>query len=131
GGIWFCFFVEDRDVRTRYLIAYLSCWTLLGVVMATALASVGPCFLAPMLGDTRFVEQMEYLRQADTHFPIMVLEVQDQLIAWHQSGNEGLGRGISAMPSMHVSLAFLFFLAMRRVSKRAGYFFGVFFVAIL
>jgi hypothetical protein len=131
GGIWFCFFVDDRDLRNRYFIAYIACWTLIGVLMATALASVGPCFLAPMLGDSRFVEQMEYLRQANTHFPIMVLKVQDQLIAWHQSGSEGLGRGISAMPSMHVSLAFLFFLAMRRVSKRAGYFFGAFFVAIL
>src|SRR5690606_7033194 len=107
GGVWFCFFVDNRELRSRYLFAYFACWTLIGVVMATALASVGPCFLAPILGDTRFAEQMEYLRQADTHFPIMVLQVQDQLIAWHQSGNEGLGRGISAMPSMHVSLAFL------------------------
>jgi len=131
GGIWFCFFIDDRDLRTRYFIAYFACWTLIGVVMAIAWASVGPCFLASMLGDTRFVEQMEYLRQANTHFPIMVLHVQDQLIAWYQSGDGGLGRGISAMPSMHVSQAFLFFLAMRRVSKRAGYFFGAFFVAIL
>lgn len=131
GGIWFCFFVDDRDLRTRYLIAYFACWTVIGVVMAIALASVGPCFLAPMLGDTRFVEQMDYLRQANTRYPIMVLQVQDQLIAWHQSGDKGLGRGISAMPSMHVSLAFLFFLAMRQVSKWAGFFFGAFFVAIL
>src|SRR5690606_14246814 len=103
----------------------------LGIVMATAFASVGPCFLAPMLSDTRFVAQMEYLRQANTHFPVMVLQVQERLIAWHQLGDAGLGRGITAMPSMHVSLALLFFLAMRRVSKRAGYFFGAFFIAIL
>ncbi|SEH20086.1 PAP2 superfamily protein [Sphingopyxis sp. YR583] len=131
GGIWFCFFVDDRKLRARFLISYFACWTLIGVVMATALASVGPCFLAPMLGDSRFEEQMAYLRHANTHFPIMVLQVQDQLAAWHQAGNEGLGRGISAMPSMHVSLAFLFFLAMRHVSRRAGLFFGTFFVAIL
>jgi len=131
GGVWFCFFVDDRDLRTRYLIGYFACWTLLGIVMATAFASVGPCFLAPMLSDTRFVAQMEYLRQANTHFPVMVLQVQERLIAWHQLGDAGLGRGITAMPSMHVSLALLFFLAMRRVSKRAGYFFGAFFIAIL
>jgi len=131
GGIWFCFFVDNRDLRSRYLIAYFASWVLIGVVMATTLASVGPCFLAPLLGDTRFLEQMEYLRQANTNFPIMVLEVQEQLVAWHQSGSAGLGRGITAMPSMHVSLAFLFFLAMRQVSKRAGYFFGAFFIAIL
>lgn len=131
GGVWFCFFADDRDLRARYLIAYFASWTLVGVVMATAMASVGPCFLAPMLGDPRFEEQMAYLRQANTHFPILVLQVQDQLIGWHQAGNEGLGRGISAMPSMHVSLAFLFFLAMRHVSRRAGLFFGAFFMIIL
>jgi hypothetical protein len=35
------------------------------------------------------------------------------------------------MPSMHVSLAFLFCLAMRKVSKAAGLFFGLFFVVVL
>lgn len=35
------------------------------------------------------------------------------------------------MPSMHVAQAFLFFLAMRKISRRAGLYFGVFVVIVM
>ncbi|MEL7518277.1 MAG: phosphatase PAP2 family protein, partial [Pseudomonadota bacterium] len=35
--------------------------------------------------------------------------------------------GITAMPSMHCAIAFLYWIAMRRISPRWGAFFGVFF----
>jgi hypothetical protein len=131
GGVYFCFFQDNRELRARYFIAYFAIWTILGVFMAMAFASVGPAFVGPLLGDRTFDEQMAYLRDANERFPVMVLAVQEQLITWHLSGNHGLGRGISAMPSMHVSLAFLFFLAMRKVSRFSGLFFAVFFVVVL
>jgi hypothetical protein len=131
GGAGFCFFVGDRQLRARFFITYFASWALLGNVLAIAFASVGPCFVGPMLGDHRFDEQMAYLRAADEQFPVMTIAVQQQLVDWYASGAEGLGRGISAMPSMHVSIAFLFFLAMRRISKLAGLLFGIFFVIIL
>lgn len=131
GGVAFCFFVADRQLRARFFITYFASWTLLGSALAIAFASVGPCFVGPMLGDHRFDEQMAYLRAANEQFPVMTLAVQEQLINWHASGSDGLGRGISAMPSMHVSIAFLFFLAMRRISRIAGLVFGTFFVIIL
>jgi len=131
GGVYFCFFQDNRALRARYFIAYFACWAILGVATATALASVGPCFLEPMLGNGYFGEQMAYLREANQHAPVFSLLVQDRLIDWYASGNNGLGRGISAMPSMHVSIAFLFFLAMRKVSRLAGILFGLFVVIIL
>jgi hypothetical protein len=131
GGIYFCFFQKNAELRTRYFIGFFAIWTIIGVAMATGFASVGPCFVGPLLDDPHFNEQMAYLRAANEHFPIMVLDIQDQLVAWHLTGNYGLGRGITAMPSMHVSLSFLFFLAMRRVSQILGLLFGVFFVIIL
>jgi membrane-associated phospholipid phosphatase len=74
---------------------------------------------------------MLYLQTANQDYPLMVLDVQKTLLDWQQSGGSQLGRGISAMPSMHVSLAFLFFLMMRHVSPLAGRLFGVYFVIIL
>jgi hypothetical protein len=131
GAAWFCF-VEGRDrLRTRFFATYFASWTIMGVGLAILFASVGPCFLAPMLGDGRFEDQMAVLRDANERFPVMTLAVQQQLIDWHLSGSDGLGRGISAMPSMHVSLAFLFFLAMREISRPAGLFFGAFCAIIL
>lgn len=131
GGIYFCFYETNRSLRTRYFIAYFLCWLVIGILAATALASVGPCFVGPLLGDTRFEPLMAYLHHADQYYPVMTLPVQDQLIAYYHSGDHGLGRGISAMPSMHVSLAFLFFLSMRHIGRRVAVLFGLFFAIIL
>ena len=84
-----------------------------------------------MLGNHHFADQMDYLHRANAHWPIMSLEVQQQLIQWHGSGSAELGRGISAMPSMHVSLAFLFFLAARRINRAMGVLFGFYAAVIL
>lgn len=131
GSMFFALYVTDKELRRRYFVSFFAIWIVIGVVLATCLASVGPCFVGRMLGNPYYDAQLAYLRFADTKFPIMVLEVQDQLVAWKASGSHDLGRGITAMPSMHVALAFLFFLAMRKVSRKAGWFFGAFFVVIL
>lgn len=131
GTLFFAVMVKDRALRCRYFIAYFLMWTIGGMAMAVGLASVGPCFLEPLLGNPHFAEQMAYLEAADRQYPVAVLEVQRELIAWFRAGDFGFGRGISAMPSMHVALAFLFFLAVRRVSRKAGWFFGVFCFGIM
>ncbi len=120
GCIYFCFFVADAQLRARYFIAFFGIWSIIGVGMATALASVGPCFLGPVLGQDHFDPLMAYLHHADSRVPLMTLDVQARLIDWHRLGSHGLGRGISAMPSMHVAMSFLFFLAVRRISRLAG-----------
>jgi hypothetical protein len=61
---------------------------------------------------------MDYLRGADKVMPLAALRVQDQLAAWARSGMPGLGRGISAMPSMHVSIACLLMLVSQRMGRR-------------
>ena len=131
GTIWFAIYEKDPALRRRYLIAYLLIWSVIGMALAVGLASVGPVFVRPLFGIDTFDEQMAYLRAADAQWPIWTLQVQQELLAWHHSGSHGFGRGISAMPSMHVALAFLFFLAMRHISSAAATFFGVFFVLIL
>src|SRR3546814_10705009 len=71
---------------------------------AIMLASVGPAFLEPIIGNDHFREQMEYLHQAGETHTVLVLEVQRLLLQWYEAGDYGLGRGITAMPSMHVAL---------------------------
>lgn len=131
GTIYFAFYVKDRQLRVRYFAAFFGIWTVNGVVLATLLASAGPCFLEPLKGNPHFAEQMAYLARANQIYPVMVIDVQQQLIAWYANASHGLGRGISAMPSMHVALAFLFFLAIRRVNRALGILFFIFFVTIL
>ena len=121
GGAYFCFFVQDRELRAQYLIARFLGWIVLGMILATAFASVGPCFVGPILGNHHFDAQAAYLKMADTHYPVLVLPVQHQLLLWFEAGRQDLGAGISAMPSMHVGMTTLTLLAARRVSRRAGH----------
>jgi PAP2 superfamily len=120
GSAYFCIFSKDRELRAQYFISYFALWTVVGVALAIGFASVGPCFLAPLTGDHRFDAQMAYLHHANERYPVFVLAVQGQLLAWHQQGNHGLATGISAMPSMHVSMALLFALSISKVSKVGG-----------
>lgn len=131
GTIHIALHVGDRDIRLRYFTSFFAIWVVNGVGLAIMFASVGPCFAATMLDNHHFADQMDYLHRANAQWPILSLEVQQQLIEWHSSGSAELGRGISAMPSMHVSLAFLFFLAARRISRAMGIFFGLYAAVIL
>lgn len=130
GILFFAFARIDGALRSRFFLSYILSWIVIGGAMATWLASVGPCFVGPMLGSPHFDAQMAYLHQANEQYPVMTLKVQQMLLDWHNANANGLGSGITAMPSMHVAIAFLFWLAIRRVSKGAGRFFFVFFVAI-
>jgi hypothetical protein len=122
---------QNAQLRQRYFVAYLLCWSIIGFGLATAFSSVGPCFVKPIVGRDDFQPLMEYLRHANQQYPVLVLRVQDMLISKYQSADGSLGSGISAMPSMHVSQAFLFFLAVRRLSRVTAWLFGTFFVVIL
>ena len=130
GSMFFAFLVEDRVLRYRFFFSYFTMWAVGGMAMAVGLASVGPCFLDPVVGNAHFADQMRYLYAANEVFTVDVLEVQEEILVWYDTGAYGLGRGISAMPSMHVALAFLFYLAIRRISKYAGWFFGLFALVI-
>ena len=131
GGIYFCFFVQDRELRAQYFIARFAVWIVMGMIIASCFASVGPCFLGPITGNHHFDEQMAYLRMANTHYPVLVLPVQDKLLAWYQQGDHNLGSGISAMPSLHVGIATLTTLAATRVSRLAGACLFLFLLVIL
>ncbi|MDY7097589.1 MAG: phosphatase PAP2 family protein [Pseudomonadota bacterium] len=127
GVLFFAFGNIDHTIRRQFFLTYVLSWTLIGGLMATLLASVGPCFVGPLLGDPRFDAQMAYLNAANEQIPIMVLPVQEMLLDWYAKAENGLGSGITAMPSMHCAIAFLYWIAMRRISHRLGVFFGVFF----
>jgi membrane-associated phospholipid phosphatase len=102
----------------------------IGNGLATLFASVGPCFLLPIHGDAHFVPLMNALQEANRHFPVLTLDVQQRLMEMQHAKRNLLGAGISAMPSVHVHFALLFALWGMKVSKRAGAAFAAFFIVI-
>ncbi|EDL47925.1 phosphatase PAP2 family protein [Erythrobacter sp. SD-21] len=119
-----------KGVRRKFFLSYAMAWSLVGGLLATWLASVGPVFVEPILGIPDFAPQMDYLRSANEQVPVMTVPVQDMLLASYLSADNGLGRGISAMPSMHIAVCVLFWLAARETSVKAGRFFFWFMVVI-
>ncbi|MCF8709398.1 phosphatase PAP2 family protein [Rhizorhapis sp. SPR117] len=111
---------EGGRLRAQFLLSYFLSWLILGTVSALAFASVGPCFVDYFYGSAHFQPLMDRLVEIDRHYPLLALDVQNELIAWQQQNSTGLGRGISAMPSMHVSIATLFAILGWQVSKSAG-----------
>jgi hypothetical protein len=100
--------VERTDLRRQFIVAYLASWLLLGLVLATLLSSVGPCFYEAFYGDRRFAPLMDYLHDANRTAWLPALDVQRSLLEWYRAGDHSVGAGISAMPSMHVSSSLLF-----------------------
>ncbi|MGB7372901.1 phosphatase PAP2 family protein [Pontixanthobacter sp.] len=127
GCLFFAFARIDPLLKRQFFLTYVLSWSLIGGAMATWLASVGPCFVGPILGNPAFDEQMAYLNAANDQLPVMTLTVQQMLLDWFAADANGLGSGITAMPSMHVAIAFLFWLAVRRHSHRFGTAFAAFF----
>lgn len=101
-------FSRDPHFQLRAGLAHLLVWLILGSVAAVALSSVGPCFLSPVLGDDQYAPLMARLHDYDSlwsiHWQSFLLETRT---------SEAFGKGISAMPSVHVGMALLFYLMCR------------------
>lgn len=118
------------DLRRRFFLTYAMAWSVVGGAMAIGMASVGPAFAMPLVGIDTFVPQMDYLHAANSQVPVMTVAVQDMLLDRFLAGDGSLGSGVSAMPSMHIAIATLFWLAMREIGPRAGRAFFGFLIVI-
>lgn len=97
---WLC---TTRDMRfqVRGLLTFVATWLLLGVVLATATASVGPIFYGHFYRDQAFDPLLARLRWIDGIHHLKALDIAQ----WLPASGDGIGAGISAMPSLHVGKA--------------------------
>lgn len=129
---WQAFGLRDLRSRMQFFLTYIGCWLLLGNLAATMLSSVGPCYFGRATGlIDPFQPLMAYLWTVNKSFPVWSLNTQEML--WETYRNNGIcfGSGISAMPSLHVSMAFLFALVGWRAGRILGLGFTVFMVLIV
>jgi hypothetical protein len=120
-------------LRTQYLLSYIAVWIGLGSILAFLFPSAGPCFYSHFIGPSaEFDGLMARLDEIEAlnGEPLMALRNQSYLIQAHGGDRLLIGGGISAMPSVHNGLAFLFALAAWHVSRPLGYLFGAYAVAI-
>lgn len=130
--IWQAFSLRDRHLRLQFFYTLLLSWILLGCIGAIVFASAGPCYYGLVVdGPDPFAPLMAYLHDADAVNGVWALSAQETLWRVLNAEELQLGGGISAMPSMHVAMAFLFFLVARRASRILGTLLFAYFLLIL
>lgn len=130
--VWQAFSLRDKLLRLQFFYTLLLSWIVLGCVAATILSSAGPCYYGFIIdGPDPFAPLLAYLNDANRYREIGVLTTQAELWQLHLSGELKLGAGVSAMPSLHVTMAFLVFLVCWRTSKFFGVLAFAFFLLIL
>ncbi len=129
GAAFYAIMRLDRPVeRFHYLCALLACWIINGTVLAYALSSAGPCYFGPLIdGNDPYQPLMETLRAIDARLTassdwqgVWALDTQKALLDYHGTSDAVALGGISAMPSMHVSLSMVMAMGMWRFSRPLG-----------
>jgi hypothetical protein len=112
GGLLVLGFWASGADRTRLFLAFAGTWVGLGVILATGMASVGPCYVTHLAGmEDPYGDLMAYLRSVDLGKSLHALAIQDALWASYLEESRTLVSGIAAMPSLHVAIPALFALA--------------------
>jgi len=116
---WQIIDISRPHLRERYLISYILCWSINGTILAMVFSSAGPAFFGEIYNDrpNPYESLTSYLATANGGNAAWALGIQDYLWQIYSEGSLQIGSGISAMPSMHVSLAWLGFLHFCNVHK--------------
>ncbi len=109
-------------LRYTYITAYLVSFVFIGMISADALHSAGPIYDGVLFGDgTTFAPLIDRLAaQNGAAGPFSAVLAQDYLLQLNERDVAGLGGGISAMPSMHIVLAFLWVFAAFHLHRILG-----------
>jgi hypothetical protein len=129
---WQTFSLSDLKLRMQFFLSYLLAWVLLGTIAATIFSSAGPCYYGRVVdGDNIYQPLMEYLNVSKKSSFVWALDTQKVLWKAYKDKKIELGCGISAMPSMHVAMAFLFALVGWRKNRLIGIMFSAYVIIIM
>ena len=115
-------FLADRALRERFLASFAIGVILLSTVIRVVANSAGPILYDRVHGGARFAELTASLKASPSGGD--TLAISDFLFNSYVNHTEMLGTGISAMPSLHVALAFLnalFFARLGRIARILGW----------
>ncbi|WP_340586655.1 phosphatase PAP2 family protein [Erythrobacter alti] len=102
-------FSRDEKFQLQSCFTYFLIWMLLGNVLAIYMSAAGPCYYEHFYGSDRFAPLFAKLSEMNLAAPILQGYLLDLV------GDESIGSGISAMPSLHCALTmFIVLLAYRK-----------------
>lgn len=131
--IWQAFSLKRPRLREQFFLTFLFSWIVNGTILAILLSSAGPCYYGDVYPDLEnpYAGLMAYLRTADAAYPVFDFEAMEYLWRIYSQHRATMFSGISAMPSMHVAVAFSFVLLGWRISRFMGAAFTTYLIAIM
>ena len=108
--------LKPSPLKTRALISHSFSWLILGIGGAYLLSSVGPIFYDRIYGGQAFAGLLATLH----HAPVATRTSEMLWSAYFLHTHE-VASGISAMPSMHVAMAFWLAMVVRTAARRFGW----------
>ncbi|MEZ9862748.1 phosphatase PAP2 family protein [Vibrio breoganii] len=147
-GLWFfilwvfvcsvIFLQPELRLKLAIISAFNISWVVNGSLFALIFSSVGPVYISNVFSEIDAYSplfdilnsQNEELVTSGYALGIPSLEVQNWLWDVYVKGEYARAAGISAFPSMHVSIAALFFFVLRDIDKRLGIIFFVYLIFI-
>lgn len=118
---------RQTPVRSQFLLSFVLCWIVLGTVMAAWLSSAGPIFFSGVTDHPDpYVGLMNHLLTVNDLEELRVLRLRQFLWESYLSPKATSLGGISAMPSMHVSVVTLLTLLGFSVNRWLGWLYAAF-----
>lgn len=122
---------RDTETRSQFLVSFALCWMLLGSLAAIVFSSAGPVYFGRVTGMADpYVGLMEYLASVDAQYALKSLWAHDLLWQSYVDGDPTQFSGISAMPSLHVSMVVLLAMLGFRIDRRVGWVYAVYALVI-
>lgn len=119
---WAAWGASDNGWRRQFVLAFMLCWIMGGTVLALLLSSVGPCFYDVFVAGTNpYAGHMARLGVIHEMKPLLAFETQRLMAIVFLDDNQAIKIGISAMPSLHNTLAVLFAIVGFKVHRNLGY----------
>ena len=119
---WAAWGASDNGWRRQFILAFMLCWMIGGALLATLLSSVGPCFYGLFVdGVNPYAEYMQGLKTIHANDELIAIMTQEFLAELHFTNNLETRVGISAMPSLHNTLAVLFAITGYKIHKNLGH----------
>lgn len=118
-----------EKLKAHYAWTFTLCWVLLGNVLSSLVLAGGPAYYGHIAGSDRYAGLMAHVA---THAgPLSAYDIQTRLWDAYAAHSAGLANGISAFPSMHVSIVTLYTLLGFRIAKPLGFLFLAYAAIIL
>ncbi len=105
----------DNKLRMQFFTANFLAWFIGGFIFATFFSSAGPAFYGNLdIGDNPYAGLMIYLNEVNAYMPVWALQGQEMVWNNFLNNNAMPAASISAMPSMHNTVAALIALTIWR-----------------